>query len=48
MGHATRKFELELKTGAAHRGIDTGRSVVDVAAELSVVTSTSPIAGSGS
>jgi transposase len=37
MGITRRKFTLEFKTEAAHRVIDTGRSVVDVAAELSVV-----------
>jgi transposase len=36
MGITRRKFTLEFKTEAAHRVIDTGRSVVDVAAELSV------------
>lgn len=33
-GITRRKFTLELKTEAAHRVIDTGRSVVDLAAEL--------------
>ncbi|MHB8671253.1 MAG: transposase [Acidimicrobiales bacterium] len=37
MGITKRKFTLEFKTEAAHRVIDTGRSVVEVAAELSVV-----------
>lgn len=32
-----RKFSLEFKTEAAHRVIDTGRPVSEVAAELSVV-----------
>jgi transposase len=32
MGIARRKFTLEFKTEAAHRVIDTGRSVVRVAA----------------
>ena len=36
MGITRRKFTLEFKTEAAHRVIDTGRSVVDVAGELSV------------
>jgi transposase len=36
MGITRRKFTLEFKTEAAHRVIDTGRSVVDVATELSV------------
>ena len=36
MGITRRKFTLEFRTEAAHRVIDTGRSVVDVAAELSV------------
>lgn len=31
-----RKFTLEFKTEAAHRVIDTGRTVVEVAGELSV------------
>ncbi len=39
MGITRRKFTLEFKTEAAHRVIDTGRSVVEVAAELSVVDS---------
>ena len=39
MGVTRRKFTLEFKTEAAHRVIDTGRSVVEVAAELSVVDS---------
>jgi len=34
MGITRRKFTLEFKTEAAHRVIDTGRSVVEVAAEL--------------
>jgi transposase len=37
MGATRRKFTLEFKTEAAHRVIDTGRSVRDVAQELSVV-----------
>ena len=36
MGTARRKFSLEFKTEPAHRVIDTGRSVVEVAGELSV------------
>ena len=36
MGITRRKFTLEFKTEAAHRVIDTGRSVVEVATELSV------------
>ena len=40
MGITRRKFTLEFKTEAAHRVIDTGRSVTEVAAELSVVDST--------
>jgi transposase len=36
MGTTRRKFTLEFKTEAAHRVIDTGRSVIDVAGELSV------------
>ena len=39
MGTMRRKFTLEFKTEAAHRVIDTGRSVAEVAAELSVVDS---------
>ena len=37
MGTTRRKFTLEFKTEAAHRVIDTGRTVAEVAAELSVV-----------
>ena len=37
MGVTRRKFTLEFKTEAAHRVIDTGRSIAEVAAELSVV-----------
>jgi transposase-like protein len=36
MGTTRRKFTLEFKTEAAHRVIDAGRSVVEVAGELSV------------
>ncbi|WP_298347771.1 transposase [Ferrimicrobium sp.] len=36
MGATRRKFTLEFKTEAAHRVIDTGRSVQEVARELSV------------
>ena len=36
MGTTRRKFTLEFKTAAAHRVIDTGRAVVEVAGELSV------------
>ncbi len=39
MGITRRKYTLEFKTEAAHRVIDTGRSVTEVAAELSVVDS---------
>jgi transposase-like protein len=39
MGATRRRFTAEFKTEAAHRVIDTGRSVVEVAAELSVVDS---------
>ena len=39
MGITRRKFTLEFKTEAAHRVIDTGRSVTEVAAELAVVDS---------
>ena len=39
MGVRRRKFTLGFKTEAAHCVIDTGRSVHDVAAELSVVDS---------
>jgi transposase len=39
MGATRRKFKLEFKTEAAHRVIDTGRTVAEVAAELSVVDS---------
>ena len=36
MGTTRRKFTLEFKTDAAHRVIDTGRTVVEVAGEFSV------------
>ena len=36
MATTRRKFTLEFKTEAAHRVIDTGRSVIEVAGELSV------------
>lgn len=36
MGATRRKFTLEFKTEAAHRVIDSGRSVADVARELSI------------
>lgn len=36
MGATRRKFTLEFRTEAAHRVIDTGRTVRDVARELSV------------
>jgi transposase len=36
MGTTRRKFTLEFKTEAAHRVIDTGRTVAEVAGELSV------------
>jgi transposase len=39
MGATRRKFTLEFKTEAAHRVIDTGRTIAEVAAELSVVDS---------
>ena len=39
MGATSRKFTLEFKTEAAHRVIDTGKSVRDVAIELSVLES---------
>jgi transposase-like protein len=38
MGRTRRKFTLEFKTEAAHRVIDTGRSIAEVSAELSVRT----------
>jgi transposase len=37
MGVTRRKFTLEFRTEAAHRVIDTGRSVREVARELSVL-----------
>ncbi len=37
MGITRRKFTLEFKTEAAHRVIDSGRSVPEVARELSIV-----------
>ena len=37
MGVTRRKFTLEFRTEAAHRVIDTGRTVRDVARELSVL-----------
>ena len=37
MGATRRKFTLEFRTETAHRVIDTGRTVAEVAAELSVV-----------
>ena len=37
MGATRRKFTLEFRTEAAHRVIDTGRTVRDVAKELSVL-----------
>jgi transposase len=39
MGATRRKFTLEFKAEAAHRVIDTGRTIGEVAAELSVVDS---------
>ena len=36
MGATRRKFTLESKTEAAHRVIDSGRSVAEVARELSI------------
>lgn len=37
MGVTRRKFTLEYRTEAAHRVIDTGRTVREVAAELSIL-----------
>ena len=37
MGATRRKFTLEFKTEAAHRVIDSGRSVREVAREISVL-----------
>lgn len=37
MGATRRRFTLEFRTEAAHRVIDTGRSVRDVAGELAVL-----------
>ena len=39
MGATRRKFTLEFRIEAAHRVIDTGRSVREVASELSVLES---------
>ena len=39
MGATRRRFTLEFRTEAAHRVIDTGRSVKDVARELSILDS---------
>ncbi len=39
MGATRRRFTLEFRTDAAHRVIDTGRSVKEVAGELAVVES---------
>ncbi len=36
MGVTRRRFTLEFKTEAAHRVIDTGRTIAEVSAELSV------------
>ena len=36
MGATRRKFTLEFKTEAAHRVIDSGRNVPEVASELSI------------
>ena len=36
MGTTRRKFTLEFRTDAAHRVIDTGRTIIDVAGELSL------------
>ena len=36
MGATRRRFTLEFKTEAAHRVIDTGRSIAEVSNELSV------------
>ncbi|MDA8385808.1 MAG: transposase [Actinomycetota bacterium] len=36
MGATRRRFTLEFKTEAAHRVIDSGRSVAEVARELSI------------
>src|ERR1700674_1217090 len=38
-GNYERKFTLEFKTEAAHRVIDTGRTIAEVSAELSGVDS---------
>jgi transposase len=38
-GNYERKFTLEFKTEAAHRVIDTGRTIAEVSAELSVMDS---------
>jgi transposase len=37
VGATRRRFTLEFRTDAAHRVIDTGRSVNDVARELSIL-----------
>ncbi len=37
MGVTRRQFTLEFRTDAAHRVIDSGRSVSEVAKELSIV-----------
>jgi transposase len=37
VGATRRRFTLEFRTDAAHRVIDTGRSVKDVARELSIL-----------
>jgi transposase len=39
VGATRRRFTLEFRTDAAHRVIDTGRSVKEVAGELAVVES---------
>ncbi len=36
MGATRRKFTLEFKTEAAHRVIDSGRNIPEVASELSI------------
>jgi len=36
MGTSRRRFTLEFRTEAAHRVIDSGRSVPEVARELSI------------
>jgi hypothetical protein len=47
MGITRRKFTLEFKTEAAHRVIDTGRSVIDVGAPLTCIIRAKTNSGSG-